>query len=79
MGIPTVATDCPVGGARACIRDGENAFLIPVNDEEQLLNRFEKIVTDKALQKKFSENSVKVRSDYSEEAISKRWLGLFEK
>ncbi len=79
MGIPTVATDCPVGGARACIRDGENAFLIPVNDEEQLLNRLEKIVTDKALQKKFSENSVKVRSDYSEEAISKRWLGLFEK
>lgn len=79
MGIPTVATDCPVGGARACIQDGQNGFLIPVNDEEQLLNRLEKIVMEKALQKKFSENSVKVRNDYSEETISKEWLGLFEK
>ena len=79
MGIPTIATDCPVGGARACIQDGENGFLIPVNDEEQLLNRLEKLVTDKSLQKKFSTNSVKVREEYSEENITKKWLALFEK
>lgn len=79
MGIPTIATDCPVGGARACIQDGENGFLIPVNDEEQLLNRLEKLVTDKSLQKKFSTNSVKVREEYSEENIAKKWLALFEK
>lgn len=79
MGIPTVATDCPVGGARACIRDGENGFLIRVNDEKQLLERLEKIVSDKQIQEKFSENSVKVRDYYSEESISRKWLELFEK
>ena len=79
MGIPTVATDCPVGGARACIQDGKNGFLIRVNDEDQLLNRLENLVIDEQLKKKFSENSVKVRKYYSEDFISKEWLGLFEK
>lgn len=79
MGIPAIATDCPVGGARACIQDGENGFLIPVNGEEQLVNRLEKLATDKELQKKFSKNSVKVRDEYSEENITKKWLALFEK
>ena len=79
MGIPTVATDCPVGGARACIRDGENGFLIRVNDEEQLLDRLETIALDEQIQKKFSENSVKVRNYYSEESISKKWIDLFAK
>ena len=77
MGIPTVATDCPVGGARACIQDGENGFLVPVNDDALFLNRLEKIITDEMLQKKFCENFTKIRSDYSEEEITKRWLSLF--
>lgn len=78
MGIPTIATDCPVGGARACIQDGENGYLIAVNDEEALLDRLEKIVTDSELRKKFADNSIKVRNEYSEEAICRKWLELFE-
>ena len=57
----------------------KNGFLIRVNDEKQLLERLEKIVSDKQIQEKFSENSVKVRDYYSEESISRKWLELFEK
>ena len=78
MGIPTVATDCPVGGARACIQDGQNGFLIRVNDEEQLLDRLERLASDQSVGKRLSQNSVNVRELYSDESISKRWLQLFD-
>lgn len=37
LGVPTICTDCPVGGARMVIRNNENGILIPVNDCEQYL------------------------------------------
>ena len=78
MGIPTVATDCPVGGPRSCIRDGENGFLIRINDDKQLLERLELLASDRSVGRKISSNSLSVRALYSDECISKLWLQLFE-
>ena len=36
IGLPCVCTDCPAGGARAVIKDGENGLLVPVNDTDAL-------------------------------------------
>ena len=37
IGLPVICTDCPCGGARMVIRDGENGYLIPVGDKDALL------------------------------------------
>lgn len=36
MGLPCISTDCPCGGPRMVIRNGENGFLFPVGNEEKL-------------------------------------------
>lgn len=32
MGMPSICTDCPIGGAKMVIHNGINGFLVPVGD-----------------------------------------------
>lgn len=78
MGMPVVSTDCPCGGPRAVIRDGENGFLIPVGDEDALTDRMNRLIEDKELSKRFSENARKIEDVASMEAIYKQWKDYVE-
>ena len=78
MGMPVVSTDCPCGGPKAVIRDGENGFLIPVGDEDALADRMIRLIEDKELQKRFSENARKIEDVGSIEAIYKQWKEYLE-
>ena len=73
MGMPVVSTDCPCGGPRAVIKDGENGFLIPVGDEDALADRMIRLIEDKELARRFSENARKIEDVASIEAIYKQW------
>lgn len=74
MGIPTIATDCPVGGTRMCIKDGENGFMIPVRDEAALLEKMVRLASDLKLRELFSCNAMKIREEYSEIRITEQWM-----
>ena len=74
MGIPTIATDCPVGGTRMCIRDGVNGYMIPVQDNKSLLEKMINLASDIELRERFSQNAMKIREDFSEEVITKQWI-----
>ena len=76
MGIPCVCTDCPAGGARAVIRDGENGLLTPVGDAHALSEAMKKIIREPALADKLSKNSVKIREEQSVDKIIKEWMEL---
>lgn len=78
MGIPTIATDCPVGGTRMCIKDGVNGYMIPVRDKEALLDKMTRLAEDIELRKTFSKNSVRIREEYSESAVTEQWLNCFD-
>ena len=49
MGLPTVVTDCPVGGARMVINSGENGILVPVGDTKAMYEAMRSILKDPAL------------------------------
>lgn len=74
MGIPTIATDCPVGGSRVCIKDGENGFIIPVKDKGALVQKMMELASNLELRKRLSKEAVRIREDFSEERIVSRWL-----
>jgi len=78
MGVPAIATDCSSGGNRMCIQDGVNGFIIPVGDGETLLHKMAELAGDIELRKKFSENAVRIREDYSESVITEQWLSCFD-
>lgn len=75
MGLPTIATDCPIGGARAYIRDGENGLIVPVGDKQAMADAMYRIASDEEFSKKLSENASKVKEQYSMESIARQFLG----
>lgn len=74
MGLPSICTDCPVGGARETIRDGENGLLIPVGDVQALYRSMCRIADDPLFADKLSENARKIREELSVERIAEQWL-----
>lgn len=73
IGIPTVCTDCPIGGARTFISDGENGYLVPVNDAGTLIERLSMLADDETIGRRFSEKSQKLKSELSTQSICDRW------
>ena len=74
LGIPTIATDCPVGGSRMFINNMENGILIPVDDKQSLIDSLQQIASNNSLAKKLSVNASKIRDTLSVEKIAKLWL-----
>ena len=78
IGIPTVCTDCPPGGASLYIKDRENGMLVPVRDAKSLYKCLCILAEDEMLCKKISKNSIKIRSELNEETIIKKWSDIIE-
>lgn len=73
LGVPTIVTNCPVGGGRLAIEDGVNGFLVPVGDAKKFAEKMCLLIEDKTLQKKFSRNSQIVKEKFSVERICSMW------
>ncbi len=75
-GLPCVCTDCPAGGARAVIKDGENGLLTPVGDSYALYLAMKAVAENPELANKLSLNSVKIHEEQSVDKIIKKWMEL---
>lgn len=78
MGIPTISTDCPIGGARQVIKNGENGLLVPVGDVQALYQALKRVVEDEVLSKQISQNSYKIREKYRVDRIAERWVNYID-
>lgn len=73
IGIPTVCTDCPPGGAKLYIEDGVSGMLVPVGDTEALTEKLCQMAEDPALCRKLSENSRKIRGELDVDKVLGQW------
>ena len=78
MGIPTVATDCPMGGSRMFIDNMKNGILVPVNDKEALAGAMSYVAEHADAVHGMSENAMEIREKLAAEKIAAQWLELFE-
>lgn len=76
MGLPTICTDCPPGGARMFIESGKNGFLVPVSDYKALADAMGKIADDAGIRDSFSRESIKIKDELALDTICKRWADL---
>lgn len=76
IGLPTIATDCPCGGARMVIKDGVNGFLTPVNDAILMCQKMCRIAESPELAKELSTNAIKLRTELSPAKIMPMWEAL---
>lgn len=76
MGLPCIATDCPCGGPRSLIKDGENGILVDNNNEKDFTEAIKKLIHNKELRKKISKNALKIRKSNNINVIASEWLEL---
>lgn len=79
MGIPSIATDCPIGGTAAIIKNLENGIIIPMNDTVKLADSISMLIDDKALAKRIGHNAQHVTEDYSAEKVCLEWEAYLNK
>ncbi len=78
LGIPTICTDCPVGGAAMIIQNEKNGLLIPTKNKPALINAMNRIIEEPSLAKKIGENASKIKELYSIKRIADKWELLFK-
>lgn len=76
MGMPCVCTDCPAGGARAVISDGENGLLTPVGDAHALAAAMIKIAANPDFAEALGRNAANIREIQSEDKIIEKWMEI---
>ena len=76
IGLPTIVTDCPAGGARMFIKQYENGVLVPVGDVHALYKGMRQLVEDDELRNNISKNAIKIRDEISVDIVCKRWMEL---
>lgn len=75
-GLPVVSYDCPQG-PREIIKDGEDGYLIPLNDEGLMVDRICKLIEDQELRKTMGRAAKMKAQSYQVEPIIDRWMSLF--
>lgn len=78
-GILSVSTDFPSKAAREIIHNGENGFLIPVNDVNKLTSIIDNVLSNPNKYKTIAKNGQMVSSTLSLDKISNKWTDLFLK
>ena len=78
-GVPTICTDCPVGGAAMSIENGKSGLLTPVGDETALYEAMKRMIEDKGLAKRCSENARKINEALSADRIVSQWTDLINR
>lgn len=76
IGLPTICTDCPAGGARAIIKDHENGILVPVNDAKAMCKAMCEVADNPELAEKLSINGTKLKEDLAVDKIVNQWMEI---
>ncbi|MDD5939206.1 MAG: glycosyltransferase [Lachnospiraceae bacterium] len=80
LGLAPISTDCPSYGPRGLIRDGENGYLVPVDDVDAMADRLLRLMDDENLRREMGRRASAVQEEYAPSRINPMWkeylLGL---
>jgi len=76
-GVPVIGYDIRYG-PNEMIHDGENGFLVPVNDQEQLYQKIREYLSDVNLQYTFMGNAQRLVQAYSPVKTMQKWESLVQ-
>jgi glycosyltransferase involved in cell wall biosynthesis len=77
-GLPCIATDCPIGGVRSLIKNGEDGLLVRVGSEKQLTAAMNAVADDTKLALKLGTNAVKIQQRLDEAVVATKWRQYLE-
>ncbi|SIQ77758.1 glycosyltransferase family 4 protein [Maribacter ulvicola] len=77
FGLPCISTNCPHGPADL-IKNGQNGYLVPVGNQEQLTRKIIELIEDSELRKRFSAEAIVNSRKYEMETIANQWMNLIK-
>ena len=79
LGLACISTDCPCGGPKDLIQDGENGLLVPVGDKDAMAQAIYKLLEDKELADRIGKEAAKIQEKCSPEVTNEMWKKYFDK
>ena len=79
MGMPCVATDCPCGGPRTVMTDGENGLLVPIKDKDALVKGMLRLIEDRELAERLGRNAARIKEITNGDAVFVQWRDYLDK
>lgn len=74
IGVPSISSDCPVGGPRDMITDGINGYLVPCSNIEFLAKRILELLENEDLKNMFAKNAINIRETNNFDVIYKKYI-----
>lgn len=78
VGVPCISTDCPCGGPKSLIVNGENGLLIPVGDVQALTQAMRRLLDDQKYAKNISSNAKKSSNRFHPDLVFDEWCNYVE-
>lgn len=78
IGLPTVCTDCPAGGARMFIEPYQNGILVPVRDPDAMYKAMKYLADNPEEADRMSRNAVDIRNTLEKTKILEQWLDFLK-
>lgn len=73
LGLPIVATDCPCGGPRTIMTDGVDGLLIPIKNEEALVEAMCRLIEDPDLAERLGEEARNISEKAGGQIVISQW------
>ena len=73
IGLPTICTDCPAGGARMFIESYRNGIVVPVNNSDALYEAMKYVINNPDKAENMSKNSVAIKKILEKNKILQQW------
>ena len=77
-GLPVVSYDCPYGPGDL-IKDGENGYLVPLNDEVMMARKICELIENPDKRKEMGRKALLSAEPYKCDVICSKWIDLFER
>lgn len=74
MGVPSISSNCPIGGPADMIINGYNGILVTPGDENELAENIVYLLNNEQVREKFSNNAIKIRETNDFEYIYKKLI-----
>ena len=75
-GLPVVSYDCPCG-PKDIITEGEDGYLVPINNEKVLAEKISLLIEDEELRKDMGKAAIMKAEQYNVNNITTLWMNLF--
>lgn len=76
IGLPSICTDCPIGGARMVIQNNINGVLVPVNDYLSLCDAMKSVASDSSFAARIGKEATKIRERLGVSTIVDMWESI---